>query len=176
MPFTLAHPAAVLPLRPYCPRWLCFPALVVGSVVPDAAYAVKLDVYSHSWIGSVIFCLPVGMVRWGAFYGLRAPAIRRLRARPRELFLPLCGREPGPAWGIIASLLVGTWTHLIWDSFTHKYGWLTQRVPFLQLPLLSLWGHELRVNHVLWYLSTFGGVVWLYLCYEQWRERQAGEG
>ena len=34
MPFTLAHPAAVLPLR----RWLWFPGLVAGAVAPDVGY------------------------------------------------------------------------------------------------------------------------------------------
>ena len=28
MPFTLAHPAAVLPLKRFCPRYLSFPALI----------------------------------------------------------------------------------------------------------------------------------------------------
>ena len=38
MPFPLAHPAAVLPFRRYCSRWLNFPALVIGSLVPDLGY------------------------------------------------------------------------------------------------------------------------------------------
>src|ERR1041385_6474131 len=122
MPFTLAHPAAVLPLRRFAPRWLCFPGLVVGAVVPDAGYAVGLDFYSHSWIGSVIFSLPVGMVMLILFYWLRGPASRWLPSRQRELFQPLCRSNPGPWYGIIASLLIGAWTHLVWDSFTHKYG------------------------------------------------------
>jgi Domain of unknown function (DUF4184) len=41
MPWTLAHPAAVLPLRPLCPHRLSFGALVVGSVSPDIGYYVS---------------------------------------------------------------------------------------------------------------------------------------
>jgi hypothetical protein len=54
MPFTLAHAAAVLPFRPYCPRVLSFPALVVGSVAPDAGYwsgPLDLKRISHSFAG-----------------------------------------------------------------------------------------------------------------------------
>ncbi|MFX7840593.1 DUF4184 family protein, partial [Acinetobacter baumannii] len=29
MPWTFAHPAAMLPLRRLCPRWLSWPALVL---------------------------------------------------------------------------------------------------------------------------------------------------
>jgi hypothetical protein len=40
MPFPLAHPAAVLPLRRYCPKYLSFPVLIVGSLVPDVGYCL----------------------------------------------------------------------------------------------------------------------------------------
>jgi hypothetical protein len=35
MRWTIAHPAAVLPLRRLCPRFLSCPALIVDSVAPD---------------------------------------------------------------------------------------------------------------------------------------------
>src|ERR1039458_6493774 len=78
MAFPLAHPAAVLPLRRYCPIWLSFPALVIGSLSPDAGYCLGdlggLDwgTFSHGLLGSVAFCLPVGIVMLALFYGLRA--------------------------------------------------------------------------------------------------------
>jgi hypothetical protein len=72
MPFALAHPAAVLPLRRYCPRQLDFPALLVGSLAPDLGYAfLPLHVYGFShqfWAGSFGFCLPAGLVLVLIFY------------------------------------------------------------------------------------------------------------
>jgi hypothetical protein len=72
MPFTLAHPAAVLPFRKYCPRWLSFPALVAGSLSPDLGYCIrslKADEFSHRFAGSFGFCLPAGLLILGLFYG-----------------------------------------------------------------------------------------------------------
>src|SRR5882672_6336607 len=63
MPFTLAHPAAVLPLR----RWprLDFVALVIGSMTPDFGYYLLLPdmrLETHSFAGSLETCLPVGLL------------------------------------------------------------------------------------------------------------------
>jgi hypothetical protein len=59
MPFPVAHLAAVLPLRRYCPRYLSFPALVVGSLSPDLGYLfghLHTDWFSHRfWAGSFGF-------------------------------------------------------------------------------------------------------------------------
>src|ERR1039458_366285 len=113
MAFPLAHPAAVLPLRRYCPRWLSFPALVIGSLSPDAGYCLGnlggLDwgTFSHGMLGSVAFCLPVGVVLLALFYGLRAPVIRMLPAPYQQAFLPLCWRPPGSPSAVVISRLSG---------------------------------------------------------------------
>ena len=75
MPFPLAHPAAVLPLRRFCPGRLSFLALVIGSVVPDVAYCfgpLDVDVFAHTLPGSLVFCLPMGWLLgmiWGQSEG-----------------------------------------------------------------------------------------------------------
>ena len=88
MPFTLAHPAAVLPLRRFCPRFLNFPALVVGSVGPDAGYAfgwLGADQVSHRFLGSFVFCLPVGLVLVGLFKcAVRSAECRMQRERDEQ--------------------------------------------------------------------------------------------
>jgi hypothetical protein len=177
MPFPLAHPAAVLPLRRYCPRLLCFPALVLGSVTPDAGYLFgRLHVaeFSHTLLGSLGFCLPVGVLMAVVFYRLRTPLVEWLPHRYRELFRPLC-QQPAP--GLLAiglSVLIGAWSHLLWDALTHNDGWFVERLPLLQAPVLH-WRHrEARVCHLVWYASSFIGVAWLYWTYEQWRQSPAG--
>lgn len=177
MPFPLAHPAAVLPLRRYCGRWLIFPALVVGAVVPDASYLLgpaHLDVFSHTFAGSLVFGVPAGLVMLGLFYGLRSRVVERLPQRYRDLFRPLCN-QPGPAAGVLVlSLLLGIWSHVFWDGFTHKEGWFVRVVPWLQSPLLPLGHRHVRVCHVLWYLSSFIGIACLYWVYQSWRQTPAG--
>ena len=182
MAFPLAHPAAVLPLRRYCPRWLSFPALVIGSLSPDAGYCLRnlggLDwgTFSHGLLGSVAFCLPVGVVLLALFYGLRAPVVRMLPAPYQQAFLPLCWRPLGSPWAVVISLLIGVWTHLLWDSFTHKDGWCVAHLPMLQYVVVTVAGRTARVFILLWYVSTFAGMIWLFLVFDKWKRACVNEG
>jgi hypothetical protein len=172
MPFTLAHPAAVLPLRRFCPRFFNFPALVAGSLCPDAGYCfgtLNIDDFSHSLKGSIEFCLPVGVVMLGFFYGLRLPAVEILPERHRKYLLPFCQKPIGSPLTVLVSLLIGIWIHLLLDSFTHKRGWLVENLPLLQTPVFSAEAHTFRIFNLLWYACSFAGIVWLWLAWEQWR-------
>jgi Domain of unknown function (DUF4184) len=66
-------------------------------------------------------------------------------------------------------LLIGAWTHLLWDSFTHSDGWFVQHLPILQSPTIAVAGRRARVCHLLWYGCSFAGVVWLFLEFERWK-------
>src|ERR1035441_6750811 len=121
MPFPLAHPAAVLPLRRYCPRYLSFPALIIGSLSPDFGYLfghLHVDWFLHRfWAGNFGFCLPVGLLVVWLFYLARAPLLKIHPDPYRELFWPLC-RRPAAPWPVLpVSVLVGAWTHDLLDSF-----------------------------------------------------------
>ncbi|MFB6719019.1 DUF4184 family protein [Kribbella sp. NPDC056345] len=123
MPFTLAHPAAVLPLlrHPFVPA-----ALITGSMAPDAPYfltAVGIrSTHAGDWYGSFLNAttthslagLPIDLfyavVLVGAYWLLRAP-ITAL-----GLTLPKLER-PNVLW-LIASALIGAATHLLWDFLT----------------------------------------------------------
>jgi Domain of unknown function (DUF4184) len=177
MPFTLAHPAAVLPLRRYCPKFFSFPALVAGSLSPDVGYCfgtLNIDALSHTLHGSIEFCLPAGVVMLGFFYGLRLPVVESLPERYRNIFLPFCRHPAGSPLTVIFSLLTGIWIHLLLDSFTHKQGWLVLNLPLLQTPVFSAGGHTFRIFNLLWYVCSFIGIVWLYLAWELWRDTVAG--
>ena len=177
MPFPLAHPAAVLPLRRFCPRRLSFPALVLGSIAPDAGYLfgpLHLDVFSHTALGGVAFGWPAGLGMVGLFYRLRTPVVERLPRGYRELFGPLC-RQPAPGLAVLLlSVLLGVYSHLLWDGFTHLEGWFVRHLALLQVPVLVLGHRHLRVCHVLWYGSSFLGIAWLYWTYQCWRQSPQG--
>jgi hypothetical protein len=123
MPFPLAHPVAILPLRRWCPRYFSLMGLVIGSVTPDAGYAFRqldLNKFSHSLTGSLLFCVPVGCVAALVVFALRQPLAGTLPAPHRQALEPLCAR-PRPAWWRIAlSVFIGAWTHILFDALTHE--------------------------------------------------------
>ena len=174
MPFPLAHPAAVLSLRRYCPRWLSFPALVIGSLSPDMGYAFgKLGVqkFSHQLAGGILFCLPAGLLALAVLHRLWPVVVRLLPDVYRRPLLPLCQRPLGSPLILVVSLLIGTATHLLLDSFTHKDGWLTQHLVVLQFPLYEYGHRTFRICHLLWYLCSFTGITWVCLVYQEWLAR-----
>jgi len=173
MPFPLAHPAAVLPLRRYCPQRLNFAALVIGSLSPDAGYLFGTKAggaSSHELLGSITFCLPVGIVLVVLFYALRSPVVRMLPTPYQQALLPSCQQAPASAWAVVVSLLIGAWTHLLWDSFTHNEGWGVQHLPALQSVVFTVGDRTGRVCHLLWYGCSFAGVIWLFLVFEKWKQ------
>jgi hypothetical protein len=127
MPATLpAHPAAVLPLKVLSPHRFDGVALVVGSAVPDLAYIVQglgVEVHSHAWHSLVWFSLPVTLVV-AALVRRAAPAV----AAHLPAGGPLAIRDYGvlatvrhPLRVTVGSALLGAFSHLAWDTFTHPY-------------------------------------------------------
>lgn len=179
MPFPLAHPAAVLPLGRYCPRFLSFPALVAGSLSPDLGYLVTLPGagdFSHDLLGGTVFGVAAGLLILGLGYALVPMAIGGLwpsrvprggdphtTAWFRSLFLPGYKRLLCSVLALIVSLLLGVWSHLLLDSFTHTNGWLVLHIDFLRRPIAVIHQHEVRLCHLLWYVFSFIGVAWLVL-------------
>jgi hypothetical protein len=170
MAFPLAHPAAVLPFRRWF-KWLSFPALVIGSLVPDAGYLLpQLAEFSHNFLESMVFGLPAGGLILAAFYALRRPVAVRMPFRLRRSILPACQRPLGPVWILVLSLLIGIWTHVLWDSLTHPDGWVVNQLPILLTPLLQLDGRTAKVCTLLWYSSSIVGAGWLFFAFEKWKQ------
>jgi Domain of unknown function (DUF4184) len=161
MPFPLAHPAAALPFRRWCPKYLDFPSLIVGSLTPDLAASIDdWEYFSHTILGSLVFCLPVGLLTLWIFHKVRTPLVATLPNPHRNALLPLCTVTVSSRLMVITSLLLGTWLHIAWDLFTHDRSWLVQKLPLLSF---SLGGVPL--NHLLWLLSSFIGITILLVMY-----------
>lgn len=180
MPFTLSHPAAVLPLLRHPFSGI---ALVAGAVAPDLPYFARstpIPVSAQSWyepfmnattshglLGALTVSLP---------YALALAAFCWLARRPVDALLPgVIGQgEPRPTtagalltrggW-VLLSLLIGIATHLVWDSFTHGNEFVVTHVPLLSSQLVG----DLTWARALQHLSTVGGLVLIavYL----WRRR-----
>jgi Domain of unknown function (DUF4184) len=138
--------------------------------VPDAGYLIpQTSDLSHEVLGSIAYGLPVGGLVLMAFYALRMPVVVRMPRALRRSLIPVCQRPLGPVWIAVVSLIIGIWTHILWDSITHNDGWLVQQVPFLLTPVLQFSGRTARVVNVLWYVSSIVGAGWLFLAFEKWK-------
>ncbi|MFI1487800.1 DUF4184 family protein [Streptomyces sp. NPDC020747] len=172
MPFTLSHPAAVLPLmrRPFVPA-----ALVAGSVAPDVPYFLARlgvsetgpqDWYgpllnateTHSFDAGLLVGLPLAVGLVAAYRMLRAPVNALL---PSGLRLPEPERMTGlrakaryTMW-LLVSALIGIASHLAWDAFTHGDGFLVTHVEVLRASALG----GLTVARLLQYVSTVFGLT-----------------
>lgn len=136
MPLTFVHPVAVLPFRRL---GLPLSALVVGSMAPDLEFLLRLAPRSelgHTAEGLLLFCLPAGLLILWLFQRVWShPLASLLEEGPADRAAGLSeGFAFGPLsrfGGICAAVLLGALTHVAWDSFTHDYGWVVQRVPGL---------------------------------------------
>jgi len=156
MPLTIAHPAAMVPLRR---SGLPFSALVVGSLAPDLEYLLHLSPtghIGHTIPGIFIFCLPIGLISLLIVHRTWMPTVNALlnRVEPEFRFLP------ASSFGLICiSILIGAFSHVAWDSFTHSYGWMVQHIPVLTMPLAdTMWG-TLRLFKLLQHASTLIGLA-----------------
>jgi len=174
MPFTLAHPAAVLPLvRTRLP----FSALVVGSMAPDFPYVLALSTraqYGHTLAGVFWFCVPASLGVLWVFHRYVKPALA-----PR-LFVPLNAARsfwlspfrfwPGSVFiSIAAAIVIGALSHIAWDSCTHGNGWTVARVPALQGTVARIGSFDLKLYKLLQHGSSLVGMGVLVWYFRRWR-------
>lgn len=175
MPFTLAHPAAILPLRGS--RFLRTAPLVIGAVTPDVPYylplgpsghPLRVGLDTHSLVSSYTVDLALGMALLALVVLLREPLTALLPARAR--WLCLTALEPfrrRPIEWLLAPLaiLIGVYSHLLWDSFTHADGWGVRHIPALEAKVTIGW-YIGDAFHILQYLSSALGltvIAWWYM-------------
>lgn len=172
MPFTLAHPAAVLPLRGRL--GLRIVPLILGALVPDAQYYMpgalaRTFPENHTFTGSYTSGLALGYALLALLVVLRHALTALLPLRARALCLGALAPYGRSAreWALAApAIVLGAWTHLAWDSFTHGDGLMVRRVAALSAPV-DLLGYQGTVAHLLQYLSSVLGVVVLAAWYQR---------
>jgi hypothetical protein len=179
MPYTLSHPLAVIPFRRYCPAYLNFPALVIGSMAPDFGYFVDQFEFAkeaHTLPGLVTDCLPASLLLLGLFYLLRWPLCFILPQPHRSALAPMAARKPKPSlrglFVAVISILIGGLTHIVWDSFTHWYGWPVQHFVALRRIVTVFHGTVITTFVLLQLLSSVIGAVGLLVLYFLWLRRQ----
>ena len=180
MPFTLAHPAAVLPLRGL--RHLRTAPLIIGAIAPDMPYYVPVSFErfmpdTHDFEGSYTTCLVLGYWRMLGLTGaappadgaaltagaLAVPARDRAAAqqRPSAWLLAGCGARDRH----VESPAVGC-RHA-------PDGWIVRRVAALSAPV-TIGSYTGPVCHVLQYVSSVFGLLVMAIWY--WRLHSSGGG
>ncbi|MBN1876105.1 MAG: DUF4184 family protein [Anaerolineae bacterium] len=173
MPFTFSHPAAAVP---FARLKLPLSALVIGSMVPDSIYFFRFlpgGQFSHTVSGLFLFDIPIGLIALGVFHIiLKYPILSLMPANHQERLIIL---EKSNSLGVlqqfmrtILSLVLGSLTHIVWDSFTHSNGWSVQRISMLNWLILEVPIGSLRMFKVLQHGSTFMGAALLIYWYVKW--------
>ncbi|HEX9060624.1 MAG TPA: DUF4184 family protein [Clostridia bacterium] len=167
MPFTLAHPAAVLPLKAKFAKYFDLTGLVLGSMAPDFEYFIRFRpeaVIGHKIIGFLLLNLPLCFVI--------AFLVHKIIKKPFIMSMP----SPIDRWysymahkdwrlrgfkGVIVfiySSLLGMITHVLWDAFTHENGRFVSLFLILSVKV-HIWGYSFPIYKILQHGSTLLGVT-----------------
>lgn len=166
MPFTFSHPAAAIPFRRY---GLVISALVIGSMAPDIEYFTRLaqqDRSAHTYPGVLTIAFPVALAALAVFHHvMKWPCLSLM---PRSWQARLVTSAGHFRWRpakhvvlILISLMIGIVTHLVWDSFTHKEGWIVQQVPGMRSPLFSVGQSVISPYKLAQHVSTVLGGLFI---------------
>ena len=149
MPFTLSHPAIVLPLISRHSKWFSTTGLVVGSLIPDFEYFLRMKIqslYSHTLPGLFFFDLPLALVVCFLFHTIirdslldNLPHFLKSRLSYFQNFAWI-NYFKQHAWIVVFSIIIGTVSHLLWDAFTHETGFFVLKLTYLQ--------HHLSIGHI----------------------------
>jgi membrane-bound metal-dependent hydrolase YbcI (DUF457 family) len=151
----------------------------MGAMAPDFEFFLRLTderLIAHTILGVFIFCLPLGLAGLFLFHRfLKYPLIallphdhqtRLYRAATRFRFLPARRFIT-----IVLALLIGIFSHIAWDAWTHQNGWFAPLFPILDENLFRLGTRWQQLHDILGYLSSAGGLVVLYFAYRNWYHR-----
>lgn len=163
MPLTFAHPAAVLPFSRKS-RYIHFTAMVLGSMSPDFEYFLRgqpLGEIGHTFKGFFIYNLPLVAVVYLIYHFF----IHQTLFHHLPLFLQESSSQKRDHSSMTLkvivfcySALLGMLTHIIWDSFTHRNGYMVMRLPALNYNF-SLYGFDIPLYKFLQHGGTLFGIT-----------------
>jgi hypothetical protein len=167
MPFTLSHPAILLPIKYLPSRYYSWTGLIIGSLVPDFEYFIRmkmLSIFSHTLSGLFWFDIPLSLLLTVIFHNIvRDELIDNL---PNYFKSTLIMYKDFHwivhlkyNWVIIlGSIFIGSISHLLWDSFTHYHGYFVQNIVALKY-YISLSKYQMPVYKILQHGSSLIGMI-----------------
>ena len=181
MPLTPSHAiAAPIIQRVIRPLGIVLPmsALVIGTMVPDFEYLIRLSPGGGEWhtrVGLLEFCLPAGLATWWIFRTVIGPALLRLLP-PGLGAAARATVAPGPTYrlipGALAAIVMGAASHDLWDSFTHLDGWAARQLPWLKDRLYIAPHYWIRYFLILQYVSSVLGLLAVIAILWHWVAKQ----
>ena len=137
--------------------------LIVGSIAPDFEYFLRMRIkseYSHTLLGAIWFCLPVSILISFLFHDLiKKEFLDNLPIYFKRRFTSLLNLDwntyfKNNWYTVVISILIGVFSHILWDGFTHQTGYFVTQFEFLRSELIvfPLW-------KVLQHLSTLIGFL-----------------
>jgi len=175
MPFTFSHPAIILPLTFLPNKWFSLTGLVIGSLAPDFEYFIRMRIkseFSHSFFGVFGFSLPIGIILCFVFHVIIRDTL--FDNLPHFLKVRLISFKKFNWWNyfkenwiiVSISIIIGAFSHLLWDSFTHEHGYFVKNNTLL-LKSIILLKTEVTFYKILQHSSTIiGGVILLIALYK----------
>lgn len=164
MPFTPSHIVAILPLA-WCTRLFPVSALAIGSMIPDLPLFFPIVSYWQAHDPAQVFkiCLPLGVTAFVLFQiFLKAPLISLFPVFVQDRIKPYTSAGLQLSWrywlSVVVAVVIGAYSHIVWDSFTHAGRWGTQTFPALNQHL-NILGHEMAVFRLLQHLSSAAGLL-----------------
>ena len=144
-------------------------ALLTGCFAPDFAYFLfvkPFGLFAHSLEGMFLIDLPLSLVVLWLFYAcVRQPLSMLLpngiRMRLKQVKDDYSFRPLARLVLIVVSILIGTATHILWDSFTHTFYWPYRHWSFLSEVVHVSFAGNMQMYKVLQYASTLFGLVFM---------------
>jgi hypothetical protein len=170
MPFTFAHPAAILPAKYFPKKWISYTALAIGSMAPDFEYFLRmrnLGLYGHTWAGLFWFDLPIAFILTLIYHAIvknslidNLPLMFRQRlSRFKDFNWFGYLKQNFPA--VLICLIIGIATHIVWDGFTHRTGYFVTHIPWL-LKNTEIFGIGQVRFYILQVVSSSVGLILLF--------------
>ncbi|PWV94481.1 uncharacterized protein DUF4184 [Paenibacillus cellulosilyticus] len=146
-PFTFAHPLYAIPLKAVKPRYLSVSGLILGSMSPDFEYFLALEprqTIGHTFKGLLLETIPLCVILLILTHLMiksftsHLPSIAQLDVRAYQR-IRLVDLRSLRSWIVfIVSVIIGFYSHLFVDAFTHESGYFVLRHSSLQHEYFSL--------------------------------------
>lgn len=177
MPFTPSHAVVALPFlrTPLVPA-----AIAIGAMAPDLPLFFRVGIpygVTHDWLGMLWTSLPLAValfLLWRLLVRQLVPALspRWLRMRwpaewsdgSRAAWRSIWAGGAVGVLLLVASFLIGTASHILWDLFTHPGRWGSETFPVLAMAWGPLDGTQwLQYGSSVLGLAVLAvwGVLWL---------------
>lgn len=166
MPFTFAHPLAVVPFLKR--KYFSATGLLVGSIAPDFESFMRMrssSEHSHTIGGLFYFDLPLGILIALFFHVVmkdvlldNSPSFVRQRLVVLRYFdfIPYLRNN---FLIFFYSVLLGSVSHLLWDSFTHGGAFMPSLIPFINETIVPFRGARYPMWYTLQHISSAIGLL-----------------